>query len=290
MDLTGLIGAPMSRLAPVLEEGIREQRPAEALGRMGALLVERTLHLLRRASRAEILEECLELGKLLIGPAGTALREAHPEIYGAWFGLSRLLAEAARRSDRAAVDSILRSYKGQAQSVLEALAERGGPMPRSEVRARLGVSESYLSHILRDLDEADLIVRRREEGRDIVLDLGPVGREVVQQSVLPPWLDHVAGVLDRLRSGEGEAPEADRLEAELMDRGAPSRLAARRLAEALSALAPGLPRSTGAAQSPAPASDWNMGLSGLWANRAADLRDRHTRPVADLGVVPAHPG
>ena len=105
-------------------------------------------------------------------------------------------------------------------------------MRRSEVRATLQLSESHLSHVLHDLVEADL-VERVPQGREVALELGPVGREVVQQAVLPAWVQRVADVLDNARTEGAAPPPSETLSAQLVADGAPSRLVAHRLAEAV---------------------------------------------------------
>jgi DNA-binding transcriptional ArsR family regulator len=231
-DLTAFVDAPMAEIVPALQAAVRDAGPP-SLEQAGALIRDRTLDLLREGSRGQILDEGLALDRFLSSPEGRALARNAPEVFGAWSGLAALLAEAARRSDRPAVESILRSHKGYGQTILEILAARGAPVSRSEIRERLGLSESHLSHVLRDLDEADLIARVRE-GRDILLDLGPIGRDVVEGAVLPAWLTFIVQLLgDWRRGGRAKARDAKAIEAELMARGAPSSLAARRLAEAL---------------------------------------------------------
>jgi DNA-binding MarR family transcriptional regulator len=129
------------------------------------------------------------------------------------------------------VDSILRSQGGHGRAVLEMLAEHGGPISRRAVRERLEITESHLSHVLRDLAEADLIVRSRL-GREVALDLGPVGREVVERSVAPAWVSYLCDRIKHISSLELRI-EPETLTAELLRRGAPSRTVARQLAEAV---------------------------------------------------------
>jgi DNA-binding MarR family transcriptional regulator len=136
------------------------------------------------------------------------------------------------------VDSILLSTKGHGQSLLEELAREGRPLPRAEIRKRLRLGESHLSHLLRDLTEANLVVRHRPEGsKEVLVELGPVGREIVKTSILPDWLTRLVELLGKAASGKpvGREMAARELEAA----GAPSRIAAERLAEALAALSGG---------------------------------------------------
>lgn len=207
--------------------------PLQELDRRGALFLDRALWLLRQGSRTQIVDECVDLDGFLASKAGKWVQATYPELFGAWAALSDLLGEAARRSDRASVDSILASLKGYGRTILEMLAERGAPVPRSEILKRLDVSESHLSHILRDMDEADLIIRHRDQGKQIVVDLGAVGREVVERSVLPAWVGIVIAHLRQCAEEVAPPVDADSFEAELVSAGAPSRVVAHRLAEAL---------------------------------------------------------
>ncbi len=182
-----------SELAALSEPRIEELRPyfealsaqpeAERLaGMLSSLLLDRVLQVLRRGSRLEIAEDGMHLADFLSSEAGKRLLAATAKLHGRWRGLADLLAEAARRSDRGAVDSILRSHRGRGEKVLTLLAERDEPVRRMEIRQELGrISESLLSHLLRDLDDADLIIRYRPEGsKEVWVELGPVGRELVQ--------------------------------------------------------------------------------------------------------------
>ncbi len=223
--------APPDEIAPLIERAAREGEPS-TLKRATGLLVVRVLAALRTASRQEILDEALAVSRGISGDAGRALRETNPETFGAWKVLDGLLEEAARRSDRAAVPGLLRGTRGM--TILELLAREGEPVPRSRIRQGLDLGEAHLSHLLRDLEEADLILRFKPQGsREVLVELGPVGREVVSQSVLPPWLERLCEVI---ANGSGGEPEA--LARELKEAGAPSALAAERLAAALARLAP----------------------------------------------------
>lgn len=226
-DLSGLGDAPPEEVASLLERAAAHPVPEE-LEALTSLLLDRTLQALRQGSRQEILQEAKALNGVLAGSEGEALEQVQPRFHGAWAALGELLSEAARRSDRAAVDSILLGTKGHGRKLLEELARNGAPMSRAKLRERLSLGESHLSHLLRDLEEADLVVRYRPEGgKEVVVELGPVGREVVEQSVLPKWIETLAGILTR--------PSMDQqaVVRELLEAGAPSALLANRLAKAL---------------------------------------------------------
>lgn len=228
---------PSAEIGPLVERAALEAEP-QTLQVATALLSDRALRLLREGSRQELLDEALAVSRGISGKAAQVLKEKSPETYGAWMALDELLAEAARRSDRAAVPSLLRGTRGMA--VLEMLAREGQAVPRSRIRQSLDFGEAHLSHLLRDLEEADLILRYRpEKSKEVFVELGRAGREVVSQSVLPPWLERLMDVLSQI--AEGSSVETETLARELEEAGAPSRLAATKLSQALARFAPPAP-------------------------------------------------
>lgn len=231
-SFSDLDDAPAAEIRPALERVLAANSP-ELLTAFTDLLLDRALRLLREGSRDEIQEESLLIARGVSGSLGQTLRETSLQAFGAWSALQELLAEAGRRSDRAAVPSILLGNRGQA--ILELLAGEGRAVPRSEIRRRLDFAEAHLSHLLRDLEEADLIVRYRPEGaREVQVELGPVGQEVVSRSVLPAWVERFLAALSGM--AEGASIQADALAKELQESGTPSGLVAKRLAEALARL------------------------------------------------------
>jgi DNA-binding MarR family transcriptional regulator len=226
--------APAEEVAPLLERAALEFEPG-VLKRATALLLDRVLRLLREGSRQEVLEEAGALSRGISGEAASVLESKNPTTYGAWASLYELLAEAARRSDRAAIPSLLKNTQGHGLAILELLKAEGRPVPRAEIRRRLSLGEAHLSHLLRDLEEADLILRYKPEGgREVLVELGRVGREVVSQSVLPPWLEQFEEALREI--AEGAPLHAEALATRLTEAGAPSRLAADRLVQAVARL------------------------------------------------------
>ncbi len=208
---------------------------------LGALLLDRILHLLRRGSRLDLVDESVELASFLESEAGERLRDARPELHASWCAFEDLLAEAADRSDRDAVDSILLSHRGRGHKVLEVLAERAEPVRRAEIWQALGeeVSDSLVSHLLRDLEEADLIVRfRPPKSKEVLVELGPVGRDVARREVLPAWVEYLCEQIARLTSAEDGPPSCEEIRQGLVKKGAPSELVARRLSDALAGLVP----------------------------------------------------
>lgn len=234
-EFADLDDAPSTEIAPLVERAAAEAVPG-TLKRATALLLDRALGLLREGSREQILEEAFAVSGAISGETGRALKEKRPETFGAWSALYELLAEAGRRSDRAAVPSLLRGTQGHGLAILELLAAEGRAVPRAEVRRRLGLGEAHLSHLLRDLERADLILRYRPQGsKEVLVELGRIGREVVTQSILPPWLERFVEALAKITGGA--ALDAAALARGLTEAGAPSRLAAQRLADIVAQMA-----------------------------------------------------
>ncbi len=233
-DLTGLGHADFEEKILPLLEALAENPRLKTSRRVRSVLLNRALILLRTGSRSEIDDESYALYRFLDSPSGERLQQGDPEVFGGLSAVARLLDAASQRIDRAAVDSILRNHKGRGQQVLEAVAAHGQAMPRSLLRSRLEMSESHLSHVLRELEEADLIVRYRPgKGKEVVVDLAHVGREVVERSVLPRWVQHLVDRLSDIAGSRETSLEPTQLAAELHELGAPSRTAAERLATAL---------------------------------------------------------
>jgi DNA-binding MarR family transcriptional regulator len=236
LDLSGQRELPPAEIAPLLER-VAAEPEERALSALTALLMNRVLRLLRQGSSEALQEEALMLNRALAISAGVRLQKDRPEAFGVWKALGELLSGAARSTSRAAVPSILRSASGRGQEILELLAGESGPVPRTEIKRRLKLAESQLSHLLRDLEEADLVIRHRpEKSKEILVELGPVGREVVSQSVLPSWLEGLTHTISEIANGASFDSEA--FARDLQEAGAPSRLVADRLAEAVARLAP----------------------------------------------------
>ena len=236
LDLSGYRDASAHEIAALLER-LGDEPQEQALSAVTALLMNRTLRLLRQGSRQEILDETLMLSRFLALPAGKRLEERHGRTFSGWTALGELLAGAARSTSRAAVPSILKSTQGRGQEILEMLAGESGPVPRSTIKKRLGLAEAQLSHLLRDLEAADLIIRYRPQGGKVVLvELGPMGREVASPPVV------AKGEAEGRPEGSAQsAPEAKILQfirkVENLREGGVSRLQEMDISEALSARA-----------------------------------------------------
>jgi len=239
-DLPDLDDAPFREVESVLAALTETPRPEKPEFRRSArevrgLLLDRALNLLRTGSRTEIGEEAYGLHRYLDSPPGESLQEKAPEVHGGFRAIADLLSGAADRADAAAVDSILRSHKGRGKEILEFLAQQGEPVKRSRIRSQLGVSQSHLSHILREMEGADLLVRWNQ-GKEVLVELAPNGREYVERSILPSWIQRVIEELHAVRRREVRKADAQELERDLHEHGAPSRLLACQLAAALAEL------------------------------------------------------
>lgn len=234
-SFSDLDDSPAESIANLIPQ-IVEHASTVSLRTFTSLLLDRTLRLLRQGSRDEILAEALAVSSGISGEIGLVLQKKSPETFGAWTLLDTMLSEAGRRSDRASVPSILLSARGHGHAIIELLAGKGQPVQRSLIKRNLNLAEARLSHLLHDLEEADIIVRSRPRGgREVLVDLGPIGREVAAKEVLPTWLERLASLLKRVAAGD--ALSRNEVSRELITAGAPSHLAASRLAEAIELLA-----------------------------------------------------
>jgi len=273
--------APAETIALLVAQIIYEASPA-SLRTFTSLLLDRTLRLVRQGARDEILDEALAVSSGISGDLGQALLRRSRETFGAWALLDQMLAEAGRRSDRAAVPSILLGSRGRGQAILEFLVGREQPVPRSRIREELKLAEAQLSHLLRDLEEADLIVRFRPErgGREVLVALGPVGRELAAKEMLPVWIERLAALLQRVAAGD--LPDHVAMARELAEAGAPSRLAAERLATGLTQAAAAVVErdATGAVPSEIPIERRRKQIQYIEQLEAKDPHYEYTRSLA----------
>lgn len=203
-------------------------RASPQVAQLGGFLLHRTLHLVRSASRSEIEAEQLALARFLQTEAVRTLRSERADIVGGWEALAELLSESARRSDRAAWTAILSDDNGLGLRLLEFLAMRSQPVPRKAILPYLRVSETHLSHLLRALDEADLIMRHRGKANQVEVELTNVGQEAVRARLLPPWVEDACKMILDPAAGRSTAAVIRRL----TESGA-TRLTAERLAAAI---------------------------------------------------------
>jgi hypothetical protein len=175
--------------------------PARSL-QVSELIVAESVRLIRLAPRAELAEAADELAQSLIAPDMEGLERRQPEAHLLVVAASIVLGAAVAASSSGGEMTVLRSWAGKALEAVAAVnREEGETMQRSKLRAELGIEdESYLSHLLADLEAAGLLLRVRE-GREITLHLGPTGYRDHVQDLLP---EDAAGVFWQGREEEEE--------------------------------------------------------------------------------------
>jgi DNA-binding MarR family transcriptional regulator len=82
-----------------------------------------------------------------------------------WTYLLELLRDADSMPSLAGDLEALGRLEGRAAGILRLLVDRGRPLRPKEVAESLGLSPQQVSNVCRRLDERDLLVRRKGEGR-----------------------------------------------------------------------------------------------------------------------------
>jgi len=82
-----------------------------------------------------------------------------------WVYLLELLRDADSMPSLAGDLEVLGSLQGRAAGILRLLVDRDRPLRPKEVAESLGLSPQQVSNVCRRLDERDLLVRRKGEGR-----------------------------------------------------------------------------------------------------------------------------
>lgn len=268
-DLSSYADASMAELRPLLE-GWASEPDAAAERRLRSLVIHRCLHQVRSAPRSDLNQEAGVLHGVLEGEHGDTLKERLPEAYGGLFYLAKLLSEAARRSDPDAIDSVVRSHPTYGLPLLENLAASSQPVPRQELRERLSISESQLSHLLHDFEEANLVVRLKTPGtRGVSVKITREGQDYVDKNV-PGLFERLVEELEALidRGPSGPLMEQVWINTRLRSAGLPEGFAGR-LAELLASLFENAPTDTAA-----PATDINF-EQHRYLGAASELRRKH---------------
>ncbi len=133
---------------------------------------------------------------------------------------ARIPAAAAQLRGSSAVDQVLRGFKGRAEVVLGIVAMANGFVTRQDVVGALEAQghdlgdKSGVSHILRGLEDADLVLRWHE-GRTTMIEITTEGRAVAEQRGL--------AISDREEPGKQESePEALPLISDSVDKRTPA--------------------------------------------------------------------
>lgn len=189
-DLLALRVAPLKRLLDVLDElapNAGDDRYGQAMGVVAELAVDESVRLIRRASRGEIVDAGTALSRWCGGPNGRAVEATDAGTHAILAGLTFVLGAAAAPDGKDGDALVLRSWNGRAREAVELVA--GAPdhtLPRAELRRRLDVSESYLSHLLADLQAARLVERIGNPGRrGVDVHIGARGFALVPVAVQP---------------------------------------------------------------------------------------------------------
>jgi hypothetical protein len=229
LDLLGLRNAPLPRLLEALQLLLERGSSTASLGSVVELAVDEAVRLVRGGSRPELVAGGETLAAFLGGRRGANVQSAAPGAYDTLSGLLPVLTAASSPASKGGEEAVLRSWNGKARAALAAVAaERRGFLPRAELRERLEVSESYLSHLLADLEAASLLERVGGHGRRSVdVRLTSKGRDLVSGQAAPEEPAQPAH-LRSVRRPRGDAL-CDRLDAASKLPGGPSSRFRRRM-------------------------------------------------------------
>ncbi len=201
-NMLALSKAPMPELVAALEEertlsdeGVGLPRRSKRVARF---LMSEAIRLIRLGTRAEVADAALELVEVRQRSSGKRLAEEHPPAFRLLTSAADALAAATPPSSGGGELTVLRSWNGKAREAV-ALVNRRSAIPRAELRAELDVSESYLSHLLADLEAAGLVVRIKT-GNAVMVHLGRVARSEHVQELMPHDPSR------KVRRTRGEAP------------------------------------------------------------------------------------
>ena len=181
---TDLLSLARTSSLPELIAALEEERtlnegsspvPPRA-NQIARLILSKAILLIRLGTQAELADATVEVVRALAGPKGELLAERFPQAHRLLTGASVSLRAATPPSSSGGELAVLRLWKGKARRAVKmVLDSEGEQISRAEIRRRLRVDESYLSHLLADLEAAGLLVRIRD-GRTVTVHLGPAGR------------------------------------------------------------------------------------------------------------------
>lgn len=196
LNVSRFHAVPAAELSAALECAIAES-DSDAADAWVALFRNRGIRLIRTGTSTELRDEAAILNRHLFGAAGRGLLSRDPEYHARLRMVAEMVGEAAQRPDRVFVGSILDSNR-YARSIVEMLHRNGEGVPRQKIMSELRIpSESYLSHILADLEDANVVVRHRRAGtKGVYLTLGPAGHDVVEAKLLPKWFLSVMKLIE----------------------------------------------------------------------------------------------
>lgn len=203
MDLTSYLSISPAELETLLKQWLMEGESRDRfLEQEGtALIRERGLRLLKLGTRTEMIKEATVLQFVLDHPTNQAWRTRQPETFGHWQAIAQLLHDAARQTGAASLDVVLRSHSKHGRRVLEVLRVRREPVLRSDLRKELDVTESQMSHLLADLEEASLVRKLTTPGsKAVMLELDWAGEQAIERFAPPALTNEQSGVIQALQS------------------------------------------------------------------------------------------
>jgi DNA-binding MarR family transcriptional regulator len=213
-DFMKLAAAPLATLVAEVER--TAEVPPDESGEIPSLATQvadfalaEAIRLIRLGTRDEIVDGAVELSQLMIRPAGETLSRLHPEAYATLVAASTALSAAAEPMSKGGELAVLRSWNGSALAATKHVSDAAGrALPRAELRELMRVEESYLSHLLNDLDVAGLIERVRV-GRNVTVHLGARGyAEHVQELLAEEEFEVVDETPNASVDAVHEAPDA----------------------------------------------------------------------------------
>jgi DNA-binding MarR family transcriptional regulator len=179
VDVLALRDAPLPRLVEVVDRLVADGADGGVLTALVDLAIDEAVRLVRRGSRSDLLTSASALARFLAGPGGRKAQARTPGAHDTLCGLLPVLTAASSPASGDGDSLVLRSWSGKAQAALEQIAAAGGVLPRIDLRRQLGISESHLSHLLSDLEDASLVERVGAPGRrSVEVHLAPKGREL----------------------------------------------------------------------------------------------------------------
>lgn len=140
------------------------------------LIVSRAIRLIRLGTQSELADGGLELIQALSHPNVKVLADDFPEAHRLLSGAAVALRSATSPASSGGELAVLRGWNKKARRAVQAVINaKGEEISRAALREQLGVDESYLSHLLADLEAAGLVVRIRD-GRTVTVHTGPAAR------------------------------------------------------------------------------------------------------------------
>lgn len=225
LNVSRFHSVPPSEIAPLAEKLVREVDP-DAVETLVALFRNRAMRLIRSGSTSDLREEASVLNRHLYSAAGRAMLHRDAVMHGRLQMIAEMEREASQRTDAMFLSSVLSSHSRYARPIIEMLSRAGSDgVARQKILTDLKIpSESYLSHILADLEEADVVMRLRRPGsKGVRVVLGPAGHDLVRTKLLPEWFRSMIDMLNTAIRERRMSPPS-KIAATLEKQDVPSRL------------------------------------------------------------------